>query len=102
MVNLLVGGVALLSMAVQGDQQVEQARRALYGRLLTLSQPVLVEAGGSEQAVLPQRGPCNMPMIVGNAQVDPKIVKPIEKENADPKIRAIEPPVCWEKKETPN
>jgi hypothetical protein len=38
-----------------------------------------------------------MPMIAGNTQVDPKIVKPIEKAKTDPKIRAIEPPVCWEK-----
>lgn len=102
MMNLLVGGVALLSLVVQSHQQTEHAKRALYGKLFTLSQPVIIHGGGEEPATLPQRGACNMPMIAGNTQVDPQIVKPIEKGNTDPKIRAIEPPVCWEKMETPN
>jgi hypothetical protein len=96
MVNLLVGGVALLSVVVQGNQQTEHAKRALYGKLFTLAQPVIVQRGGAERATLPQRGACNMPMIAGNTEVDPKIVKPIDKGKTDPKIRAIEPPVCWE------
>jgi hypothetical protein len=40
------------------------------------------------------RGPCNMPIIVANPAVDPKMVVPIEKQGTEPKIRAIEPPVC--------
>ena len=45
----------------------------------------------------PERGPCNMPIIRANPNVDPKIVMPIDRERIDAKIRAIEPAVCWEK-----
>ena len=90
MMNLLVGSVALLSVVVQSHQQAEHAKRALYEKLFTLSQPGIHRANPQE------RGPCNMPMIRGNAQVDPKIVKPIEKGNMDPKIRAIVPTICWQ------
>ena len=96
MMNLLVGGVALLSLVVQSHPQTEHAKRALYGKLFTLSKPGIVPGAGIEPPRVLQRGPCNMPMIVGTAQADPKIVKPIEKGNTDPKIRAIEPPVCWQ------
>lgn len=42
-----------------------------------------------------QRGPCNMPIIAANADVDPKIIVPIpEHAKKSAKIRAIEPPKC--------
>ncbi|HJR59147.1 MAG TPA: hypothetical protein VJ813_07115 [Vicinamibacterales bacterium] len=44
-----------------------------------------------------ERGPCNMPVIRANPQVDPKIVMPIERENSDPKIRVIGPTICGQK-----
>ena len=41
------------------------------------------------------RGPCNMPIIAANADVDPKILVPIpEHAKKSAKIRAIEPPKC--------
>jgi hypothetical protein len=97
MMNVLVGAAALLALVVQGHQQAEQLKGSAYGKLFTLVTPTAVQGKGVDPAGVPQRGACNMPMIAGNTQVDPKIVKPIEKANTDPKIRAIEPPVCWEK-----
>jgi hypothetical protein len=41
-----------------------------------------------------ERGPCNMPVIVANADIDPKMIVPIERKNADVKIRAVEPSAC--------
>ena len=42
-----------------------------------------------------ERGPCNMPIITANADVDPKILVPIpEHAKKSAKIRAIEPPKC--------
>jgi hypothetical protein len=42
----------------------------------------------------PERGPCNMPIVRANPEVDPKMVIPHRAEGVDAKIRVIEPTVC--------
>jgi len=41
-----------------------------------------------------ERGPCNMPIVRANPDVDPKMVIPHRAEGVDAKIRVIEPTVC--------
>jgi hypothetical protein len=43
---------------------------------------------------LVERGPCNMPIVVANPAIDPKMVVPIERKHVDPKIRVVEPTAC--------
>ena len=42
------------------------------------------------------RGPCNMPIIVGDASADPGILIP-RKHIESPRIRVVEAPACQEK-----
>ena len=44
-----------------------------------------------------ERGPCNMPIIVGDATVDPGILVFPPKTHGKAAIRAIEPTKCWVK-----
>jgi hypothetical protein len=41
-----------------------------------------------------QRGPCNMPIVPANSDVDPRMIVPIPADGVDAKIRVIEPTIC--------
>ena len=41
-----------------------------------------------------ERGPCNMPIIVADPTVDPRMILTVEQKNVDAKIRTIEPRTC--------
>ena len=108
MTNILVGGIMTISLVVQGHVRApsSDAGSKPYQGLFSQAQrqgdivypaPQLLRHAAPAPSNAPERGPCNMPIIRGNAEVDPKIVVPILRENTDPKIRAIEPRVCWEK-----
>ena len=65
----------------------------------TEGQSVAVLGLPSQAAALPrrhhpERGPCNMPIVPANPDVDPRMIVPIPKGRADAKIRVIEPGVC--------
>jgi hypothetical protein len=42
----------------------------------------------------PQRGPCNMPIVPANPDVDPRMIVPIPADGAQAKIRVVEPTIC--------
>jgi hypothetical protein len=101
MTYLLAGSLAALSLLVQARGPVPRGPYATLFRV-----PVQTAEAPRFQAVQPipatvektvERGPCNMPVIVGNANVDPKMIVPVERGSIDHKIRVIEPAVCWEK-----
>ncbi len=41
-----------------------------------------------------QRGPCNMPIVPANPDVDRRMIVPIPADGAHAKIRVIEPTIC--------
>lgn len=109
MTNALIGGIVALSLLVQGDPaKIPSPEAAPYLKLFTVKpssdakvqerridiarKALLKLQGGSVE-----RGACNMPMIRGDARVDPKSIVPIERDKTDHKIRAVEPSVCWDK-----
>ena len=57
--------------------------------------PRLVEVPRQQQHTT-DRGPCNMPIIVGDASADPGILIP-RKHLDSPRIRVVEAPACGEK-----
>jgi hypothetical protein len=104
----LIGGLALmafLAQALTAPAPLSQSRpytietfRAGSGAVTTAPKRVIV-THGINAPVFPrqtrvERGPCNMPVIVANADIDPKMIVPIERKNADVKIRAVEPSAC--------
>ena len=109
MTNALIGGVIALSLLVQGDLTKKPPREAAgpYSHLFTIKPPetksvVAVQLDVARQALSAlrggrvERGPCNMPMIRGDARLDPKSIVPIQRGNTEARIRAIQPSVCWD------
>ena len=42
----------------------------------------------------PERGPCNMPIVPANPDVDRGMIVPIPADRVDAKIRIVEPTIC--------
>lgn len=110
MTNALIGGVVVLTVLVQGHAATgaAQGRADPYSGLFTVEPPEAVRTGEVAIAAIDkaipareryrvERGPCNMPIVRGNAAVDPRSIVPVERGTTDHKIRAVEPAVCWEK-----
>jgi hypothetical protein len=109
MAQSAIGGLALLAILTSG--QTRQSLPHSQIRPYTV-ETVRAGAGAPKEArrqvtVLPdvrppvferqnrvERGPCNMPIIVANPDIDPRMVVPVERRNADAKIRVIEPRAC--------
>jgi len=105
--NLLASAAVVLSLFVQGHTRMPASNPTsrAFSDLFTVEQAdkqrlrvAFQSVQGRLSAPRPtvERGPCNMPMIRGHATVDPEILVPIERTNADPKIRAIQPSACWQ------
>lgn len=104
--ELLTGLMTLpLLLQLQSPPPPADLSARFYQHLFTIqpqqqrpAQNVTIQHGRTSRAVETRgkvlRGPCNMPVIVANPAVDTKIIVPIEKQNMEPKIRAIAPPVC--------
>ena len=107
MTNILIGGFMALSLVVQGHVRPSpDASSQPYQGPFTQAPrqgetvspaPQLLRQVTPAPSNAPERGPCNMPVVRGTAEVDPRFVVPIKRENTDPKIRAIEPQICWDK-----
>lgn len=111
MMNVLIGGFAVLSLLVQAQSARTLAETpASAGQMVTFvpawppkAQELTDRARLRLNALRPQpeRGPCNMPVIRANSDIDPKMVVPIEQGKNQAKIRAVEPTICWEKDNEP-
>jgi hypothetical protein len=104
----LIGGLALLALVAQ----TQTAQRATVSQIRPYSieivragagapknpQPVIVSREAKPLVVERQnrveRGPCNMPIIVADPTVDPRMILTVEQKNVDPKIRTVEPRAC--------
>jgi hypothetical protein len=109
-IMLFTGALAFLA-AVQADsnllpkptQQVDPYKR------LFVTRPIdEVQTGKAKTALLKhsqpiptqfrlERGPCNMPVVRANPDVDSRIIAPIAPGKHQAKIRVIEPTTCGEK-----
>ena len=66
---------------------------AADGQLVTVL-PSPSQAVTLPQRHQPQRGPCNMPIVPANPDVDRRLIVPIPADGADAKIRVVEPTIC--------
>jgi hypothetical protein len=99
------------AIASQGSNSTASTRPHEHGRSDPWSGLFVVKplptAEGQSVTVLPlpsqtaapqrhqlQRGPCNMPIVPANPDVDPGMLVPIPAEGVGAKIRVIEPTVC--------
>ena len=56
--------------------------------------PLPSQAAALPQRHQPRRGPCNMPIVPANPDVDRRMIVPIPGDGADAKIRVVEPTIC--------
>jgi hypothetical protein len=66
---------------------------AADGRSVTVL-PLPAQAAALPQRHQPRRGPCNMPIVPANPDVDRRMIVPIPTDGADAKIRVVEPTIC--------
>jgi hypothetical protein len=56
--------------------------------------PLPSQAAALPQRHQPQRGPCNMPIVPANPDVDRRMIVPIPANGAHATIRVVEPTIC--------
>ena len=111
---LLVSALTAATALAQDARATPSVHASPYKRLFTVAPPEVIRKqtttptpGGSSHRTRPikvspqqqhttDRGPCNMPIIVGNASADPGILIP-RKHIDSPRIRVVDAPACQDK-----
>ena len=101
---LFAGVLTLFTLAQAEPPKAPKATHSQpYDRLFVTPKLEVVKPRGPAHVVPErrhhvERGPCNMPVVRARPEVDPRMVRPIDRRtHSTAKIRVIEPKICWEK-----